>query len=71
MLLDDRLIAGARQYLFDQPPKRQVWVEGSVQWDEMTGFDVTAPAPAHDEGHREGGLEARATSNEAWRPRNG
>jgi hypothetical protein len=37
MLLDDRLIAGARQYLFDQPPKRQVWVEGSVQWEEMTG----------------------------------
>jgi len=40
--LEDPSIAGARQYLFDQPPKRQVWVDGTVQWAPASTSERTA-----------------------------
>ena len=44
MALDDPLTVGARQYLFDQPPKLQVWVDGSVQWAQMNTSERSVQA---------------------------
>jgi hypothetical protein len=44
MGLDDPSIASARQYLFDQPPKHQVWVDGAVQWAPASTSERTVQA---------------------------
>ena len=42
MALEEPSIVGAMQYLFDQPPKRQVWVDGAVQWAPVSSSERSA-----------------------------
>jgi hypothetical protein len=44
MALEDPSIVNARRYLFDHPPKRQVWVDGAVQWAPVSTSERTAQA---------------------------
>jgi hypothetical protein len=35
MTLEDAALAEARLYILEHPPKRQIWVDGAVQWQDV------------------------------------
>ncbi len=35
MSVDEESVVSARQYILEQPPKRQVWVDDAVHWEEV------------------------------------
>lgn len=38
----DSKIVDARNYIFEQPPKRQIWVNGSVTWENVPNNERSA-----------------------------
>jgi len=44
MAVNDEAIADARKYILDQPPKRQVWSNGAVQWEAVPNGDRSSQA---------------------------
>ncbi len=39
---DDPKVVLARQYIFEKPPKRQIWVNGAVDWAEVPNNERSA-----------------------------
>ena len=35
MTVQDAQVSDARQYIFEHPPKRQVWVNNKVEWEDV------------------------------------
>lgn len=44
MAVNDGPVADARRYILEQPPKRQVWVEGRVDWEPVANTDRSVQA---------------------------
>jgi hypothetical protein len=44
MTVTDEPVAAARRYIVEQPPKRQVWVGGTVAWEPVANDDKSVQA---------------------------
>jgi hypothetical protein len=44
MAVNEEPVVTARQYLLEQPPKRQIWVGGAVEWEAVSNDDKSVQA---------------------------
>jgi hypothetical protein len=44
MAVNEEPVATARQYILEQPPKRQIWVGGAVEWEVVGNSDKSVQA---------------------------
>lgn len=42
LAVTDGSVQSAIKYIFEHPPKRQVWVNGSVEWEQVTNTERSA-----------------------------
>lgn len=44
MTVGDGPVVAARRYILEQPPKRQIWTDGAVQWEGVPNDDRSVQA---------------------------